>query len=220
MTKSERNPITFDSFVRGFLGVLLFAGIVMLLNRLSSVLVPFFLAWLIAYLMFPLVKFFQYRCHLKYRIVGILLSFLVVGLVLTGVFMLMVPPMVEESLRVKDLLVAYLSHSQLVNNIPDAIEDFVRSHLSVDDIKGIVTQDGFMDGVKATLPKVWDVITQSISVVSSMFSLTMVLLYTLFILLDYEVICRSWPGLIPERYRHFAVQLVADVEDGMNKYFR
>jgi len=220
MTKSERNPITFDSFVRGFLGVLLFAGIVMLLNRLSSVLVPFFLAWLIAYLMFPLVKFFQYRCHLKYRIVGILLSFLVVGLVLAGVFMLMVPPMVEESLRVKDLLVAYLSHSQLVNNIPDAIEDFVRSHLSVDDIKGIVTQDGFMDGVKATLPKAWDVITQSISVVSSMFSLTMVLLYTLFILLDYEVICRSWPGLIPERYRHFAVQLVADVEDGMNKYFR
>jgi predicted PurR-regulated permease PerM len=220
MTKSERNPITFDSFVRGFLGVLLFAGIVMLLNRLSSVLVPFFLAWLIAYLMFPLVKFFQYRCHLKYRIVGILLSFLVVGLVLAGVFMLMVPPMVEESLRVKDLLVAYLSHSQLVNNIPDAIEDFVRSHLSVDDIKGIVTQDGFMDGVKATLPKVWDVITQSISVVSSMFSLTMVLLYTLFILLDYDVICRSWPGLIPERYRHFAVQLVADVEDGMNKYFR
>lgn len=220
MTKSERNPITFDSFVRGFLGVLLFAGIVMLLNRLSSVLVPFFLAWLIAYLMFPLVKFFQYRCHLKYRIVGILLSFLVVGLVLAGVFMLMVPPMVEESLRVKDLLVAYLSHSQLVNNIPDAIEDFVRSHLSVDDIKGIVTQDGFMDGVKATLPKVWNVITQSISVVSSMFSLTMVLLYTLFILLDYEVICRSWPGLIPERYRHFAVQLVADVEDGMNKYFR
>lgn len=220
MTKSDRNPITFDSFVRGFLGVLLFAGIVMLLNRLSSVLVPFFLAWLIAYLMFPLVKFFQYRCHLKYRIVGILLSFLVVGLVLAGVFMLMVPPMVEESLRVKDLLVAYLSHSQLVSNIPDAIEDFVRSHLSVDDIKGIVTQNGFMDGVKATLPKVWDVITQSISVVSSMFSLTMVLLYTLFILLDYEVICRSWPGLIPERYRHFAVQLVADVEDGMNKYFR
>lgn len=118
MTKSERNPITFDSFVRGFLGVLLFAGIVMLLNRLSSVLVPFFLAWLIAYLMFPLVKFFQYRCHLKYRIVGILLSFLVVGLVLAGVFMLMVPPMVEESLRVKDLLVAYLSHSQLVKQYP------------------------------------------------------------------------------------------------------
>ena len=218
--KSDRNPITFDTFVRGFLGVLVVVGIVMLLNRLSAVLVPFFLAWLIAYLMFPLVKFFQYRCRLRYRIVGILLAFLTVGLVVSGVFLLMIPPMVEEGMRVKDLLVSYLSQSQLVHNIPGYVDKFVREHLSVDDIKGIVTQDGFMDGVKATLPKVWNVIAQSVNVVSSVFTLTMVLLYTLFILLDYEVISRSWPGLLPERYRGFAVQLVADVEDGMNKYFR
>ena len=120
MMKSERNPITFDTFVRGFLGVLLFVGIVMLLNRLSAVLVPFFLAWLLAYLMFPLVKFFQYRCHLKLRILGIIAAFLVVGGVLAGVFLLMVPPMVEEGIRVKDLLVDYLSHSQLVSSIPAA----------------------------------------------------------------------------------------------------
>ena len=220
MMKSERNPITFDTFVRGFLGVLLFVGIVMLLNRLSAVLVPFFLAWLLAYLMFPLVKFFQYRCHLKLRILGIIAAFLVVGGVLAGVFLLMVPPMVEEGIRVKDLLVGYLSHSQLVSSIPAVVDEFVREHLSVEEIKGIVTNQGFQDGVKSALPKVWDVVSQSISVVGSVFSLTMVFLYTLFILLDYEVICRSWPSLLPERYRGFAVQLVADVEDGMNKYFR
>jgi len=220
MMKSERNPITFDTFVRGFLGVLLFVGIVMLLNRLSAVLVPFFLAWLLAYLMFPLVKFFQYRCHLKLRILGIIAAFLVVGGVLAGVFLLMVPPMVEEAIRVKDLLVGYLSHSQLVSSIPAVVDEFVREHLSVEEIKGIVTNQGFQDGVKSALPKVWDVVSQSISVVGSVFSLTMVFLYTLFILLDYEVICRSWPSLLPERYRGFAVQLVADVEDGMNKYFR
>ncbi len=220
MTKSERNPITFDTFIRGFLGVLVAVGIIMLLNRLSAVLVPFFLAWLIAYLMFPLVKFFQYRCHLKFRIVGILLAFLVVGGVLTGVFMLMIPPMIDEGLRVKDLLVRYLSQSQLVSNIPDIIEDFVRQHLNAEEIKSIVTNEGFQDSVKATLPKVWDVVNQSIGAVGSVLTLTMVLLYTLFILLDYEVISRSWPSLLPKRYRNFAVQLVADVEDGMNKYFR
>ena len=132
----------------------------------------------------------------------------------------MVPPMVEEGIRVKDLLVGYLSHSQLVSSIPAVVDEFVREHLSVEEIKGIVTNQGFQDGVKSALPKVWDVVSQSISVVGSFFSLTMVLLYTLFILLDYEVICRSWPSLLPERYRGFAVQLVADVEDGMNKYFR
>ena len=60
----ERKQITFDTFVRGVLTVIVVVGIVMLLNRLSGVLLPFFLAWLAAYLLFPLVKFFQYRCRL------------------------------------------------------------------------------------------------------------------------------------------------------------
>ena len=215
-----RTKFTFDNVVRGILWAIVITGIVMLLNRLSAVLVPFFLAWLIAYLLFPLVKFFQYRCHLKYRFVGILCCFLVVGLVLTGIIMLMVPPVVDETMRVKELLVAYLSQSQLLNNVPDTIEDFIRGHLTVEDIKTIVTHDGFLDGVKATVPKLWDVITQSISVVSSLFTLTMVVLYTLLILLDYERLTTGWPRLLPERYRPFATQLVRDVEESMNKYFR
>ena len=215
-----RTKFTFDNVVRGLLWAIVITGIVMLLNRLSGVLVPFFLAWLIAYLLFPLVKFFQYRCKMKYRFLGIICSFLVVGLVLTGIFLLIFPPIVEETTRVKDLLVAYLSQSQLMNNIPDTIEDFIREHLTVEDIKGIVTQDGFLDGVKATVPKLWDVITQSISIVSSLFTISMVILYTLLILLDYERLTPGWPRLLPERYRPFATQLVHDVGDSMNKYFR
>ena len=215
-----RTKYTFDNVVRGILCAIVITGIVMLLNRLSAVLVPFFLAWLIAYLLFPLVKFFQYRCRMKYRFVGILCAFLVVGLILTAIIMLIFPPIVEETMRVKDMLVAYLSQSQLMNNIPDTIEDFIRDHLTVDDIKGIVTQEGFLDGVKATVPKLWDVITQSISIVSSIFTITMVILYTLLILLDYERLTTGWPSLLPERYRPFATQLVRDVEESMNKYFR
>ena len=214
------NKYTFDNVIRGILWAIIITGVVMLLNRLSSVLVPFFLAWLIAYLLFPLVKFFQYRCRMRYRILGVFSAFLVVGLVLTGVFLLMIPPMVEESFRVKDLLVEYIGANERVSNIPGLIQQYVRDHLSVEEIQAVVTQGGFLDAIKATVPKVWDVITQSISIVSSVFTLTMVMLYTLFILLDYEDICSGWPNLLPEKYRHFAKQLVGDVEDSMNKYFR
>ena len=48
----------------------------------------------------------------------------------------------------------------------------------------------------------------------------MVLLYTLFILLDYEELTGGWAQLLPRRYRPFAKRLVADIEEGMNKYFR
>ena len=218
--KTERKQITFDLFIRSIMGVVFAVGVIILLKRLSGVLLPFFLAWLIAYLMFPLVKFFQYRCRMKYRIVAILMASLVVGLVLTALSWLIIPPMINEGLRVKDMLVAYISADATMSNIPRQVQEFLQSHLSVETITKLVTHEGFMANVKATLPKVWMVITQSISIVSSVFSLTMIALYTLFILLDYEKITRGWANLLPERWRPFSIQLVSDVELGMNKYFR
>ena len=216
----EQKKITFDTFVRGILAVIGIVGLVMLLNRLSAVLLPFFVAWLVAYLLFPLVKFFQYKCRLKYRILGILCAFIAVGALLTGLFFLMVPPMIEEGLRVKDLLIAYVSHDAFMSNIPNMIEEFVRNHVRTEDVKAIVTQEGFLDGIKQAIPKAWNVVAQSFSILNSIFSLTMVLLYTLFILLDYEAFEKGWVQVFPLRYRPLAMQIVGDVEEGMNKYFR
>ena len=216
----EQKKITFDSFIRTIMWVAVAVGIIMLLNYLSGVLLPFFLAWLISYILFPLVKFFQYRCHLKYRIIGILCAFLVVGAALTGLVLLMIPPMIEEGARVKDLLIAYVSHDEFMSNIPSMIDDFVHDHFTTEDVKAIVTQEGFIDNIKQAIPKVWNVIAQSFSILSSVLTLTMVLLYTLFILLDYEQFSNGWVLMLPERMRPFATQLVSDVEQGMNKYFR
>ena len=45
-----QKKITFDSFIRGVLSGVVIIAILYLLNRLSGVLLPFFIAWLIAYL--------------------------------------------------------------------------------------------------------------------------------------------------------------------------
>ena len=47
--------ITFDRFVRWMLGGLLAIVIFLLIDYLSSVLLPFAIAWLFAYLLYPLV---------------------------------------------------------------------------------------------------------------------------------------------------------------------
>ena len=216
----EQKKITFDSFIRSVMWAVILTAIIWLLGRLSSVLLPFFLAWLIAYLLFPLVKFFQYRCHLKFRIAGILCSFITVGIVLTGLFWLMIPPMIEEGLRVKDLLINYVSHDAVMSNIPNLIEDFIHDNISTDDLKAFITQEGFIDSVKQAVPHVWNVLSQSVSILTSVLTLTMVLLYTLFILLDYEQFSKGWVEMLPQRYRPMAIQIVGDIEQGMNKYFR
>jgi predicted PurR-regulated permease PerM len=206
--------------MRGLLGAAIVVGLVMLLNRLSSVLLPFFVAWLLAYLLFPLVKFFQYKCRLHFRMLGIISALLVVMAVVGGFFWLVIPPMVDEALRLKDALVAYVEGSSTMSSVPGQIQEWIRQHADADQLKAIVTQEGFVDGVKAAMPKVWDVIARSVSVLNSLLALTMILLYTIFILLDYEEITTGWPSLLPERYRRFARQLVGDVEESMNKYFR
>lgn len=220
MEKNLRNPITFDTFVRGLLGVIITVGIVLLLNRLSGVLTPFFMSWLLAYLLFPMVKFFQYRCHLRFRIAGILCSFAVVILVLWLAFMLIVPPMIEESLRVKDLLMHYIYHDETISSLPGMAQDFLKEYLKAEHLQELVTQSSFIELVRQVAPRIWDAIYESVSMITGLLSLTMVFLYTLFILLDYETISKNWKNLIPERGRYFAVQLVDDIEEGMNKYFR
>jgi predicted PurR-regulated permease PerM len=116
--------------------------------------------------------------------------------------------------------VGYLSQSETLSNIPNTIQKFLREHFTIDEIKGFVTQEGFIETAKVAVPKAWDVVMQSFNVLSSILSLTMVVLYTLFILLDYEKISKGWPNLLPVNYRGFAVQLMNDIEEGMNKYFR
>ena len=216
----EQGKFTFDNVVRGLLSVAVIVGIVMLLNRLSSVLLPFFVAWLLAYLLFPMVKFFQFKCRLRFRIVGILCTFLTVALVLTGIVWLVVPPMIDESIQLKDAIINYIEGNTTLSSVPGHIQQWIRQQFDVNELKSMVTQEGFLEKVKEAMPKAWDVIMQSFGVLSSLISLTMILLYTLFILLDYEYLTTGWPNLLPERYRAFVCQLVADVEDSMNRYFR
>jgi predicted PurR-regulated permease PerM len=216
----EQKKITFDSFVRGGLTAVAIVGLIMLLNYLSGVLLPFFLAWLIAYILFPMVSFFQYRCKLKFRILGILCTFIVVATLLTGLGLLMIPPIIEEGGRVHDLLIDYVSQDELMSNIPNMIEEFVHENVKAEDVKALVTQEGFIDSIKQAVPKLWNVIAQSLNILSSVVMLTMVIIYTLFILLDYEEFSEGWVEMLPQRHRKFAIQLVKDVEQGMNKYFR
>ena len=59
--------ITFDRFIRwAGIGAIVLA-VLLLLNYLSSVLLPFFIAWLLAYLLYPIVKFIEDKLHLRIR---------------------------------------------------------------------------------------------------------------------------------------------------------
>ena len=88
--------ITFDRFIRAVTGIVVVGLVYVLLQRLSNVLVPFFVAWLVAYLLYPIVCFFQYRCKLKNRVLSIVVTLLLIIGILTGGIALILPPAISE----------------------------------------------------------------------------------------------------------------------------
>lgn len=216
----ERKKITFDSFIRGVILGLIIIGILMLLKRLSGVLLPFFIAWLIAYLIYPLVTFFQYKLKLKYRIISIFCALLTLLTVCGTAFYLLVPPMIQEFGRVQDLLIEYFSGGSYNSNVPKTLSEFLRENIDSDFITRLFKEESLLDAIKEGVPRLWTLLSESINLLFSFFTFFLILLYIVFILLDYESISEGWTHLIPQKHRLFVVELLNDVKNGMNKYFR
>lgn len=216
----ERKKITFDSFIRAVILGAIIIGVLMLLKRLSGVLLPFFLAWLIAYLIYPLVSFFQHKLRLKNRIISIFCALLTLTVIGSVAFYLLVPPMIQEFLRVKDLLIEYFNTTHTASNVPTTLSEFIRQNIDLHILEQMFSQENILDALKVTVPKLWSLISESINLLFGFFTVFLILLYIVFILLDYESISEGWAHLMPRKYRKTVTGILNDVKDGMNRYFR
>jgi len=216
----ERKKITFDSFIRAVILGAIIIGVLMLLKRLSGVLLPFFLAWLIAYLIYPLVSFFQHKLRLKNRIISIFCALFTLSVIGSVAFYLLVPPMIQEFLRVKDLLIEYFSTTHTASNVPTTLSEFIRQNIDLHILEQMFNQENILDALKVTVPKLWSLISESINLLFGFFTVFLILLYIVFILLDYESISEGWAHLMPKKYRKTVTGILNDVKDGMNRYFR
>ena len=159
----ERKKITFDSFIRGILVAVVIIGILWLFKRLSSVLLPFFVAWLIAYLIYPLVTFFQHRLRLRNRALAIVCALFSILLVGGLAFYLLVPPMIQEFARVKDLLVEYFSYGNRGSNIPQLLSEFLRDHVDREALSQVLNSSRiWFDDRNQTLNQVYSQMSQNI----------------------------------------------------------
>lgn len=212
--------ITFDSFIRGITVICLCIGAVWLLNSLSGVLLPFFVAWFLAYMIYPFVRFIQYRLHVRNRILSIIIAMLLVIALLTGILGLIVPPIIEETAHISQLVSLYLDDVMKQTNMTSYIENIVGYLNNENALIGLMQQSSFVDALQSVLLQTWNFVSGTVNVAMSILGVFVVLLYMFFILVDYEKICQGWVNLIPDGKRQFASMVVLDVKNGMNAYFR
>ncbi len=215
-----QKKITFDSFIRGVLSGTVIIAILYLLNRLSGVLLPFFIAWLIAYLTYPMVIFYQNRLRLRSRVLSILAVMLTL-VVLGGIaFSFFVPPMIEECAKLKELIEIYLIEDRNHAAIPETVSEFIRKNIDFNWLQNNITTDNIVSAIQKLLPKVWTLLSTSYNIILAIFTLFIIILYLFFILLDYEQIANGWITLLPKKYQGMALHLTTDIKTSMNRYFR
>ena len=210
--------ITFDRFVRWMLCALVACVVLLLINYLSKVLLPFVVAWFFAYLLFPIVKFVQYRLHVPGRVLSIIVTLLFVVLIIGGIVYLIIPPMIEQFEKLGQLATAYIHKSANINDIPTAVAEWVQEHKQ--EIENFFRSRDFSEALKTAMPQVFSVLGHTANIVISIVASMITLLYMFFILLDYEYLTNNWIRIFPKRVRPFWSELMSDVEREMNNYIR
>lgn len=216
----KRQEITIGRFLRIMLVLLVLGITYWALNSLSSVLLPFAVAWLLAYLLYPLVKFVQYRMRFKFRVLSIVVVMVAVCLALFSLFMLIVPSMVSELVLFKDIFLSFLSSNIKNPTIPPMIADYLRNVASDGGVVQLLQSSGVQDLAKELASQLQMILVGTVNAFGRLFGLFVTLLYMFFLLIDYEHLADEWIVYLPVRWRGVATKLSADLINGMNQYFR
>lgn len=212
--------ITFDRVVRWLIAAIIATALVWLVNRLSSVLLPFFIAWILAYMIYPFVRFLQQKCRLKYRVVSIVVALLIVFAVIVIAVFLVVPPIIEESLRMAKLITVYFNDTLTSSDLFANLQNVLQNYASDDSLMKLFQHSSVMDIAESLVLKAWEFLSGTLNFAIGLLGSVIVVLYLFFILMDYEKISEGWIHFIPEGQRGFASMVAHDVESGMNAYFR
>ena len=213
-------PFTFDRVMRIIFGVLALAGIVYLISLLKTALLPFFVAWLLAYIMQPLVKFFQYKLGIKNRILSIVALLISLVLLLTLVGIIVVPNIVAEADKTLLMLRTHQSTEGHIPWIPVAWVEYLESVIDFSEIREWMSRENLLKVLRQIAPQLWSLLSNTFSILVSLAIVFVIFLYFIFILVDYEKIANGWIDLVPDRYRPFIKGLAEDMEFNMNRYFR
>lgn len=207
---------TVDRIMRLVIGLAIAAALIYMVRYLSNVLLPFFVACFIAYILQPIVDMNRRLTRTKGRVIPSILTLVDVTVVIALVVYIFLPSVIKELNTLGDILKSVSSGEVKLPKFYVTVVDFINKYFNPDNISGM------LDGthIEALLSKGSSLLEESIGVVMEILSWLLTLIYILFILIDYPEISRGFKLIIPHKYRPRTMVVVRDVENSMNHYFR
>lgn len=213
---SEQRPYTFDRVVRLVISTLGILAALWLINTLRDVLLPFLVAWLIAYLLEPFVQYNRRLLRVRTRLLPIFVTLFETVLLLVALGVVFMPDIADEMRQMAVLFNTYASQAATIPFIPESVHDFLRSEIDFREIASHLTRQDW----RAIFDGAADILSGGFNLVMVVFNWFLVLLYVVFIMLDYERLLRGFRRMVPPKHRERVFAIGSDIKESMNHYFR
>ncbi len=215
-----RQPYTFDRVVRMLIALLLILGSVWVINLLREVLLPFVISCLIAYLFEPFVQFNRRLLKLKGRVAAVFITIFEMIMLLAMVTYLIAPVILGEIKEMSRILSNYASSKITVSFLPAEFQHMLRQSIDPAKVNKILADLDWMQIGSNALKATWNIISGGWAVVLGIVSWIIVVLYVIFIMIDYDRLANGFISLVPRKMQSTSRQIIKDIETNMNRYFR
>lgn len=213
-------PYTFDRVVRLVISTITLVALLLLVRRLSAVLLPFVVGWFLAYMVNPIVDFIQHKMRVTFRVPSIILALVFIVAVIVGCVELLVPAVQAEAANMGMLSSKFVNTLGANALLSSEVFEWIVGFVSSIDWEQWISETENQEVVKEMLPHFWNVISGTMQIVIGIFATAIIVLYMIFILIDFENISSGFVSYLPEKYRRFVTRLMKDVSSCTNHYFR
>ena len=189
-------------------------------GRLYGALLPFFVSFLLAYLLAPVVDFVQYKCKVKFRGLAVTLVLLTFTALLALALYLLIPAIGREIQSAAVGVEQYFASFDADKYFTPEQQEKIHSVFDGLNLESLLSYPEVRDAVKNLAPKVAGWITGGLSWLAELVVVFIGLMYLIFLLIDFPKIKANWLGYVPVKFRSKAHTLAHDINQNMNAYFR
>ena len=221
MSHFFRREFTFDRIARMLVLSVLILLIYVAVQAIWSIILPFLLAGIFAYVMMPLVRFFQYTLRLRSRGLSVILTLLLLGAVVYLAVIFIIPSINAEIEKTLQVISGYSSGQDILTMIlPRNIRNYLNGGLRWGNFPQQLSFEKVLENVKLLLDQVGGIINSTLSIFSWGIVFLIGFIYFVFILLDFENLARGFISLFPKTLRPTIRTISIDLDRYMNNYFR
>ena len=189
-------------------------------SRLYGVLLPFFVSFLLAYVLDPVVGFVQTKVRIKNRALAVLVTLLLVVSLAVGAVAAIKRPLIDQVNSAWTGFQAYIATVNINDYVSAETQEKLLQWKTEWDWQAALANPELTNSIKDLLPKIGNWITGGLSWLSELVVIFIGFMYLIFLMIDFPNIRASYSRFIPRKIRPQVVTLMGDIDRNMNAYFR